>query len=115
MLDERLREFDFGEIEGKRFDDLEDKIQKGLLLFDGFVAPGGEAVDTFRDRVAGFFAGLTHGRHLVVTHGGVIRLLMREQGSDLRIDPGGLVHLSTTRSEGWKPQLTITESVGHGD
>lgn len=114
MLDERLREFDFGEIEGSG-SMISTTRSKGLLLFDGFVAPGGEAVDTFRDRVAGFFAGLTHGRHLVVTHGGVIRLLMREQGSDLRIDPGGLVHLSTTRSEGWKPQLTITESVGHGD
>ncbi|MAJ88136.1 MAG: alpha-ribazole phosphatase, partial [Acidimicrobiaceae bacterium] len=38
-----LREFDFGEIEGRRWPDLDEATQRGLLDFDGFVAPGGES------------------------------------------------------------------------
>jgi probable phosphoglycerate mutase len=94
VTDKRLREFDFGDIEGKRFDDLEETVQTGLMSFDGFSAPGGETVAAFQDRVIGFFEELRHGRHLVVTHGGVIRLLLRLQGHDFRVPPGGLVHLS---------------------
>jgi hypothetical protein len=35
-----------------------------------------------------------------VTHGGVIRLLLREQGHDFQVPPGGLVHLSPKPLEG---------------
>ena len=91
--DQRLREFDFGDIEGRRFDDLDEATQDGILAFDGFAAPGGETVPEFRMRIESFFNGLPAGRHLVVTHGGVIRLLLRQMGHDFRVPPGGLVHL----------------------
>ena len=93
-LDKRLREFDFGQIEGLRFDDLDEETQEGLIAFDGFSAPGGETVSAFRERIEGFFDELSVGRHLIVTHGGVIRLLLRQFGHDIRVPPGGLIHLS---------------------
>ncbi len=93
-LDERLREFDFGDIEGIRFDDLETGTQEALIAFEGFAAPGGETTTEFGERVDGFFSELPFGRHLIVTHGGVIRLLLRESGHDFHVPPGGLVGLS---------------------
>lgn len=99
-VDRRLREFDFGEIDGLRFDDLDETTQKGLVAFDGFAAPGGESVAAFQDRIHGFFDELPTGRHVIVTHGGVIRLLLRRHGHDFRVPPGGLVHLSRWSAEG---------------
>lgn len=109
-LDRRLRELDFGEIEGLRFDDLDAATQKGLMAFDGFAAPGGESVPAFRDRIGEFFDELPEGRHLVVTHGGVIRLLLRQLGHDFRVPPGGLVHLSA-----WSPDRPATGSARQED
>ncbi|MDJ0924163.1 MAG: histidine phosphatase family protein [Acidimicrobiia bacterium] len=93
-VDKRLREFDFGRIEGLRFDELDHATQEGILAFDGFAAPGGETVPEFRARIESFFDELPAGRHLIVTHGGVIRLLLRRMGHDFRVRPGGLVFLS---------------------
>jgi probable phosphoglycerate mutase len=100
IVDKRLREFDFGTIEGLRFDELDAATQDGLVSFDGFAAPGGETVPEFRQRIEEFFDELPRGRHVIVTHGGVIRLLLRQQGHDFRVAPGGLVHLSPKPLEG---------------
>lgn len=83
-----LREFDFGSLEGKRWDDLDEATKGGLLRFDGFVAPAGERVVDFGARIDRFVDGLGPGHHLVVTHGGVIRHLLRRTGLDARVEPG---------------------------
>ena len=83
-----LREFDFGTLEGKRWADLDEPTQRGLLDFDGFVAPGGESVDDFGCRIDAFVDGLAPGCHLVITHGGVIRHLLRRAGADVDVRPG---------------------------
>ncbi len=83
-----LREFDFGDLEGKRWDDLDEVTQQGLLDFDGFVAPGGESVAEFGARIDAFVAQLGPGHHLLVTHGGVIRALVRRSGADRDVRPG---------------------------
>ena len=84
----RLREFDFGAIEGKRWNDLDDATQQGLLDFDDFSAPDGESVAAFGARVDGFVADLGPGRHLLVVHGGVIRHLLRRVDEDRDVRPG---------------------------
>lgn len=89
-IDTRLREFDFGRLEGRRFEDLGEETRRGLASFDGFEAPGGETVDAFARRVDEFIAELEYGRHLLVTHGGVIRHLLRTKGLDRSIPPAGL-------------------------
>ncbi|MEM7140487.1 MAG: histidine phosphatase family protein [Actinomycetota bacterium] len=88
-----LAEFDFGELEGSRWDDLDAATRDALVEFDGFVAPGGESVRAFGERIDDFVAGLGPGRHLLVTHGGVIRHLLRRAGRDEHVAPGGVLEI----------------------
>jgi probable phosphoglycerate mutase len=92
--DPRLRELRFGALEGLRWTDLAPPMQDAMLDFDRFAAPDGEAVDALRRRVLALIAELPPGDHLVFTHGGVIRLLLREAGSDRSIDPCGVAVLA---------------------
>ena len=80
--DSRLRELHFGDLEGSVWDDLDDTVRAQLVGFDEFVAPGGESVEAFKRRVIEFLDTLQGGDHLVVTHGGVIRMLARQCGTD---------------------------------
>jgi probable phosphoglycerate mutase len=75
-VDWRLREINFGGLEMRTWDDLSDDTQRSLINFEAFEAPGGETTAAFRARVHDFFHDLSPGRHLVITHGGVIRLLL---------------------------------------
>lgn len=88
--DRRLRELDFGDLEGRRWEECAPDVREALLRFDGFRAPGGESVNLFRHRVLAFVEGLPEGAHLLVTHGGVIRVLLREAGRMEVVPPGGL-------------------------
>ncbi len=85
--DARLRELDFGRLEGKRWDECPRHMQHSLVRFDGFAAPGGESVDQLSSRVREFLRALAGGTHLLVTHGGVIRALLRAQGADPVVVP----------------------------
>jgi 2,3-bisphosphoglycerate-dependent phosphoglycerate mutase len=86
--DRRLRELDFGELEGKTWTEVPADVRRGLLAFEAFRAPGGESVDQLRARVRRFVEELAPGHYLVVTHGGVVRLLLRDGGRD-RVVPAG--------------------------
>ena len=92
-LDARLRELDFGDLEGKTWDEFDEETQEALMRFDGFTAPGGESVETLRERVLGFLADLRRGNHLIFTHGGVIRLLQTLRGPGQPPRPGEMVVL----------------------
>jgi probable phosphoglycerate mutase len=89
--DHRLRELDFGELEGSTWDDCDPDMRTSLLRFDGFVAPGGESVEAMRGRVRDLIEGLSSGTHLLFTHGGPIRLVLRAMGDDSLIPPGSLI------------------------
>ncbi|HET7846993.1 MAG TPA: histidine phosphatase family protein [Acidimicrobiia bacterium] len=91
--DPRLRELDFGEIEGKTWEECDPAIQAALASFDHFDAPGGESATGFRSRVVEFVDELSTGAHLVFTHGGVIRLLTRLSGEEQSPSPGEMVSL----------------------
>lgn len=93
-VDTRLRELDFGEIEGRTWDEIAPADQEGLLAFDRFVAPGGESVTQLRERLHAFLDELPPGRHVVVTHGGVVRLLLREAGRDGAVAPAQVERLA---------------------
>ena len=92
--DARLRELNFGALEGLRWAELAPPIQEAMLSFDDFAAPDGEAVDALRRRVLAVVVELPPGDHLVFTHGGVIRLLLRQAGRDQSIDPSGVAVLT---------------------
>ena len=91
--DARLRELDFGEIEGRGWDELDDATHRALRSFEGFRAPGGESGEELRARVLDFLRGLSGDPHLLFTHGGVIRLLLRMSGGGDGVGPAGVVDL----------------------
>jgi 2,3-bisphosphoglycerate-dependent phosphoglycerate mutase len=92
--DARIREMHFGEIEARRWDDVAADLRDGLLGFIAFDAPGGEGLAQFKARVRGFADALPPGRHLVFTHGGVIRALTMDLGEDRFVGNGALCALS---------------------
>jgi probable phosphoglycerate mutase len=100
--DGRLRELDFGELEGRTWDECRPEQQEALSSFDGFVAPGGESVAQLEFRVRNFISDLRHGDHLIFTHGGVIRLLGRLTGRNIVAKPGGMtvVDMGDERGDG---------------
>jgi probable phosphoglycerate mutase len=98
--DSRLRELNFGRLEGSRWDECPPEVRGALLASDGFRAPGGESVAELRSRVFGFLDTLAGGEHLVFTHGGVIRLLLREAGRDRPVPPGAFVRTVLDPAEG---------------
>lgn len=106
VADPRLREISFGELEGREWATLDPVYKRALAEFDGFEPPGGETLDDVRERVAGFLAELAPGRHLLFTHGGVIRLLTREAGNDRFVPTGTVVALDWSR----RTVLSIRES-----
>lgn len=79
-IDERLRELDFGELEGTTWTDCAPEVRDALLAYESFVAPRGETVAGLMERVDAALRDLGSGRHLVVTHGGVIRGLLGRAG-----------------------------------
>jgi probable phosphoglycerate mutase len=92
-VDGRLREIDFGRLEGLTWERCSVGHREALARFEGFAAPDGETLDQLRVRVHAFVEELGPGRHLVVTHGGVVRLLLREAGDLRPVEPGKLLEL----------------------
>ena len=91
VTDPRPRELNFGAFEGLQWADLAPPIQEAMLSFDDFAAPDGEAVDALRQRVLAFVTELPPGDHLVFTHGGVMRMVLRQARSDQSINHCGMV------------------------
>lgn len=87
-IDSRLREIDFGRLEGRPYDALPAEHKQGLLRFEDFRAPDGESLEELSSRVVEFLDTLEPGRHLVFTHGGVSRAVLRQVGPD-RFPPNG--------------------------
>ena len=82
VMDERLREIDFGRWEMKSFAEIagaEPELIAGWTEYTHFVFPEGEAVAAFCVRAAAVLADLRASGHrevAVVTHGGIIRTLI---------------------------------------
>ncbi len=106
--DARLREMGFGSLEGRLWASLEPQVEKALARFEGFAAPGGETFGDLRARVLSFLGGLPAGRHLVFTHGGVVRLLSREVGEDYFVPTGTLLVLD------WDARRLLSRKDGQG-
>lgn len=103
-----LQELHFGEWEGRSPAALMDTHERELGLFwndpYAFTPPGGEPVLAFRERVLqaveGLYQAYTGQRLLVITHGGVMRLLLaqarglpREQLLQVEVGHGALLAL----------------------
>ena len=108
-LDERLREIGFGALEGLPWETLDRELQEELARFEGFAAPGGESFADLRSRVLSFVDDLTPGRHVLFTHGGVVRLLSREVGEDTFVPTGTLLVVD------WDARRLVSRRDGEGE
>jgi probable phosphoglycerate mutase len=109
VADPRLREMSFGELEGRPWDTLEARWREAMVRFAAFEPPGGESFDALRERVLGFVEGLAPGRHLLFTHGGVVRLLSREVGYDEFLPTGSLLVVD------WESRAIVMRRDGEGE
>lgn len=89
--DRRLREMDFGRLEGRRWDEIGAAERDAILEFVDYEAPGGESFASLRDRVLEFVEALPAGRHLIFSHGGAIRMLTAAIGHDRFLANGALL------------------------
>jgi len=90
-IDQRLREVDFGPLEGRAYDEVDGGLAEVFLVFRDFEIPGGESHEALKRRVHGFVDELPPGRHLLFVHGGVIRVLTQDLGLDRFVSTGSLV------------------------
>lgn len=97
--DPRLRELDFGDLEGSTFDAVDPALGGPILAFDDFHIPGGESHAELRGRVEEFLAELPPGRHLVFAHGCVIRSLTQPLGLARFVVTGSIVRLDWRRQQ----------------
>ena len=75
-IDDRLREIDFGDVEGLGFDELPDELRRGLLEEPARVRfPGGETFGELQDRVVASLGEIVtkYERVAVFSHAGAIR------------------------------------------
>jgi probable phosphoglycerate mutase len=80
-----------------------------MARFEGFAAPGGESFYEVRARVLSFVDALPPGRHLVFTHGGVVRVLSREVGEDRFVPTGTLLVVD------WEARRLVSRVDGDGE
>jgi probable phosphoglycerate mutase len=95
--DARLREINFGALEGREWRTLDPVYKRGLIEFNGFHPPDGETLDAVRARVSAFLGELSPGKHLLFTHGGVIRMITRQAGDDEFVPTATVVALDWTK------------------
>jgi probable phosphoglycerate mutase len=96
-VDERLREMDFGRLEGLEWAEIGDEQRDAIMEFTDYTAPGGESTQSLRARVLEFVDSLPDGRHLIFSHGGAIRMLTDAIGHDRFLPNGGLIALDWDR------------------
>lgn len=79
-IDARLAEMDFGRWEGQAWDVIP-RLELDAWAADvaGYAPPGGESPNTVLARVQAFIADVNVDEAVVVTHAGVIRLLLAAQ------------------------------------
>lgn len=95
-VDDRVCEIDFGVLEGRTWAECSTDVQERLLDYDGFEAPGGESVRQLGQRVLAALHDLGPGRHLIVSHGGVIRFLTGKASVTEYPKTATLTRLATT-------------------
>jgi alpha-ribazole phosphatase len=105
-LDDRLKEFNFGEWEMKRWEDIDkEALDYWVEDFVSRQVPGGESYQQMCDRVMGFFNELVKKGEtedvILVSHGGTIRAILANilemplmNLFRINIDFGGVVKLS---------------------
>ncbi len=120
FTDERIREKSFGEFEGQHFPNAD--LKRAVL--EGAAAKGAETKEEFREKVVSFLSDL-RGRYsddvrvLIVTHGGVVRVLMKESGRKGYVEvPNGSISRFRLTSQGklesFESARELSQATPHG-
>lgn len=83
-----IREFCFGDYDGKLIKDIDPDWVRALYTFTEFQTPNGENIADVSRRVTAFVNALPPGRHILFCHGGVIRTIGCHLGVDRFIGNG---------------------------
>lgn len=102
IVDSRIKEMNFGDLENVFWEEADPTLTAALLAFDSFSAPGGETLQQFQARLLHFVYELKAGRHLIFTHGGVIRMLGKQFGLDRFLKNASLIKID------WSAQKLIS-------
>lgn len=77
LIDERLAEMHFGDWEGRTWEEIgADPLDRWAADVAGFVPPGGESAAALQARALAFVADLQSDEAVLVTHAGVMRVLL---------------------------------------
>lgn len=95
--DVRLRELDFGPLEGEDWTLIPQHQQREVLAFSEDCTFGGEKISVFEERVFAFLDELSPGRHLLFVHAGVIRVALRRAQADKFVPPTTVAIVNWTR------------------
>ena len=99
VQDMRLRELDFGPLEGENWNLIPEEQQREVLDFSEHCTFGGEKISTFEERVFRFLDELSPGRHLLFVHAGVIRVALRQAQADRFVPPTTVAVVNWTRKQ----------------
>lgn len=103
--DPRLMEYDFGQWEGRPWDDIpRAESDPWMSNYTQVAPPGGETMVEMQARILDFLASLQSPKVVLFTHAGVIRILWAhfeglplEQAFDLSLDFGQVLHYLDTK------------------
>ena len=97
--DQRLRELDFGPLEGENWLTIPEDHQREVIDFSEHCTRGGEKISVFEQRVTSFLDDLAPGRHLLFVHAGVIRVALRRVGADHFVPPTSVAIVNWSQGE----------------
>lgn len=97
--DTRLRELDFGPLEGEDWTCIPEHQQREVMAFSEDCTFGGEKISAFEERVFAFLDELPAGRHLLFVHAGVIRLALRRAQADKFVPPTTVAVINWTQKQ----------------
>jgi alpha-ribazole phosphatase len=101
-IDSRLSEINFGEWEGRPWEQIDrDALDAWAADVLNFTPPGGESVADLQRRAVDFATSLNGPRIVLVTHAGILRALVGhwqqlplDQWTQLKFEFGGMIEIS---------------------
>ena len=95
-----MREFNFGDYDGRALDSLPKEWVKSLYDFvEDFKSPNGEDIPMVRERISTFLNTLKPGRYLIFCHGGAVRTVGYQLGLNKFIQNGTALIVDWTNRE----------------
>ncbi|MBS2038382.1 histidine phosphatase family protein [bacterium] len=98
-VDARLRELDFGPLEGLNWMTMPPEHKREVQDFCENCTRGGETISSFEQRVCSFLDHLQPGRHLLFVHAGVIRVALRRVRADRFVPPTSVAIVNWSREQ----------------